>query len=467
MEPLVEPRLEQVLEFCARDPIERVFLEDVARRGYGRFVGVEDGDGIARRALPSRREPRAVGRGLRRVRRRGRRRRLEDDHRRTSGPSASSGRAAGRRMPEPRADRPGQPVYAIAEPPEPGGTRAAAGDARRPRAADPGLRRGARGRARRRSARARRRRLPLADARADRRGALVALVRGRRCVLFKAEASAWTPTAVQVQQVWVDPRGARAAATVPAACATSAGCCSASAPFVTLFVRTENAPAIALYESIGHGPRRPLPLAALLAWSARSSPGTARASSACAAILNGDVSVPGGLTPDGGRAGAGARRRARAASRSTSASRASSSGRSQTADEALAGRDVPRLVVPGLERPALRRLRGRDARRVPGVGAERPRRRRQPGRRRREPRRRSSTATRGPTGALLERPEETILVVCHSLPVSYALARPRRQRAGRARAARRRTRRRTRSRAGELERRRRACSSAGSRRRRW
>ena len=35
----VEPTLEQVLEFCARDPVERVFLEDVARRGLGRFVG--------------------------------------------------------------------------------------------------------------------------------------------------------------------------------------------------------------------------------------------------------------------------------------------------------------------------------------------------------------------------------------------------------------------------------------------
>ena len=34
------PRLSQVLAFCAEDPIERVFLEDVARRGLGRFVGL-------------------------------------------------------------------------------------------------------------------------------------------------------------------------------------------------------------------------------------------------------------------------------------------------------------------------------------------------------------------------------------------------------------------------------------------
>ena len=69
-------------------------------------------------------------------------------------------------------------------------------------------------------------------------------------VLFKAEASAWTPTAVQVQQVWVDPRvrglgyGARGMRDL---CRLLLG----SAPYVTLFVRTENAPAIALYESIG------------------------------------------------------------------------------------------------------------------------------------------------------------------------------------------------------------------------
>src|SRR5215472_11164562 len=37
---VLEPSLDQVLEFCARDPVERVFLEDVARRGFGRFVGV-------------------------------------------------------------------------------------------------------------------------------------------------------------------------------------------------------------------------------------------------------------------------------------------------------------------------------------------------------------------------------------------------------------------------------------------
>ena len=41
---LIEPTHEQVLDFCGRDPVERVFLEDVARRGLGRFYAVELGD---------------------------------------------------------------------------------------------------------------------------------------------------------------------------------------------------------------------------------------------------------------------------------------------------------------------------------------------------------------------------------------------------------------------------------------
>ena len=41
MARVTEPRLEQVLEFCAEQPVERVFLEDVARRGLGRFVALK------------------------------------------------------------------------------------------------------------------------------------------------------------------------------------------------------------------------------------------------------------------------------------------------------------------------------------------------------------------------------------------------------------------------------------------
>ena len=45
MEATVTPTREQILAFCAEDPVERVFLEDVARRGLGRFAAVEDADG--------------------------------------------------------------------------------------------------------------------------------------------------------------------------------------------------------------------------------------------------------------------------------------------------------------------------------------------------------------------------------------------------------------------------------------
>src|SRR5919197_3992818 len=39
-EKVIEPSLSQVLAFCGEDPVERVFLEDIARRGLGRFVAV-------------------------------------------------------------------------------------------------------------------------------------------------------------------------------------------------------------------------------------------------------------------------------------------------------------------------------------------------------------------------------------------------------------------------------------------
>src|SRR5258707_3814565 len=38
----VAPTLEEVLAFCAEDPVERVFLEDIARRGLGRFTALAE-----------------------------------------------------------------------------------------------------------------------------------------------------------------------------------------------------------------------------------------------------------------------------------------------------------------------------------------------------------------------------------------------------------------------------------------
>src|SRR5207247_11001593 len=37
--------LDEVLAFCAEEPVERVFLEDIARRGLGRFSAVAGADG--------------------------------------------------------------------------------------------------------------------------------------------------------------------------------------------------------------------------------------------------------------------------------------------------------------------------------------------------------------------------------------------------------------------------------------
>ena len=69
-------------------------------------------------------------------------------------------------------------------------------------------------------------------------------------VRFKAEASAWTPQAVQIQQVWVDPE-ARGRGYGARGLRDLCRLLLAQTPTVTLFVRSENAPAIALYESIG------------------------------------------------------------------------------------------------------------------------------------------------------------------------------------------------------------------------
>jgi hypothetical protein len=69
-------------------------------------------------------------------------------------------------------------------------------------------------------------------------------------ILFKAEASAWTPHAVQLQQVWVDPLvrnrgfGARGMRDLCARLLEQT-------PTVCLFVRSDNEVAIHVYESIG------------------------------------------------------------------------------------------------------------------------------------------------------------------------------------------------------------------------
>jgi hypothetical protein len=69
-------------------------------------------------------------------------------------------------------------------------------------------------------------------------------------ILFKAEASAWTPAAVQLQQVWVDP-GVRNRGNAQRALRDLCRLLLERVPVVCLFVRPENAAAIRVYEAIG------------------------------------------------------------------------------------------------------------------------------------------------------------------------------------------------------------------------
>jgi uncharacterized protein len=69
-------------------------------------------------------------------------------------------------------------------------------------------------------------------------------------ILFKAEASAWTPRAVQLQQVWVDP-AVRNRHNAQRGLRDLCRLLLERVPVVCLFVRAENAPAIRVYEAIG------------------------------------------------------------------------------------------------------------------------------------------------------------------------------------------------------------------------
>jgi GNAT superfamily N-acetyltransferase len=243
---LVEPRLEQILEFCADEPIERVFLEDVARRGLGRFTAtVIDGrlSGLCHLGANVVPAGSGCGRFARKVERS--RARMIIGEERAVGELWTE---ASRRLPRPREDRPGQPVFVLNEPPQPGETGlrpAKLSDLQRLLPA---------------CALAHQEELgvdPLArDADSFRWRTRAQIEEGRSWVwleddviLFKAEASAWTPSAVQLQQVWVDPEVRRRG------CATRGmrDLCRLlleRTPAVCLFVRPENEPAIRLYETL-------------------------------------------------------------------------------------------------------------------------------------------------------------------------------------------------------------------------
>ena len=243
----VEPPLEQILRYCAEDPVERVFLEDVARRGLGRFAGLEqDGRLVALCHTGANVVPSGQGCGaFADVTVRARARMLIGEQ----GAVSDLWEAARRKLPAPREDRPGQPVYTISAAPEPGesGLRPA-------RLADLDLLVPA-------CARAHEVELgidPLArDADGFRWRTRTQIEEGRSwlwvedgVILFKAEASAWTPEAVQLQQVWTDP-AARGAGNGSRGLRDLIRLLLEQVPRVCLFVRADNQAAIKLYDSVG------------------------------------------------------------------------------------------------------------------------------------------------------------------------------------------------------------------------
>jgi uncharacterized protein len=253
----IEPRLEQILAFCAEDPVERVFLEDVARRRLGRFTAFAENGRltalchVGANVVPSGRDCRRFAR----VAARGRARMIIGDERAVDELWSDLEPL----MSRPRNDRRGQPVYALDEPPPAGdtGLRAATGDdfalllpacaaaheeeiGIDPMARDP---EGFRWRTR----------SQIEEGRSW-------LWVENDTILFKAEASAWTPAAVQVQQVWVDPE-ARNKGYAQRGMRDLCRLLLERVPTVCLFVRPENAPAIRVYEAVGmqrHGSYRSL-----------------------------------------------------------------------------------------------------------------------------------------------------------------------------------------------------------------
>jgi ribosomal protein S18 acetylase RimI-like enzyme len=247
MAHLVEPPTAQILDYCAEDPVERVFLEDAARRGLGRFSGLaQDGRLVALCHTGANVVPSGRGCGVfAEATTRARARMLIGEQVAVT----ELWDAARRKLPKPREDRPGQPVYAIETTPEQGGT-----GLRPARLADFELLVPA-------CAQAHEVELgidPLdRDADGFRWRTRAQIEEGRSwlwtedgVILFKAEASAWTPAAVQLQQVWVDPV-ARGQGYGERGLRDLIRLLLERVPRVCLFVRADNPAAIRLYDKVG------------------------------------------------------------------------------------------------------------------------------------------------------------------------------------------------------------------------
>jgi uncharacterized protein len=244
---LREPELDEILAFGAEDPVERVFLEDIARRGLGRFTALA-GNGRLAALCHSGANLVPSGNGcaaFAALATDWRARMIIGEQKAVSDLWA----AAARQLPVPREDRPGQPVYVLDEAPEAGETGlrvavpedfelllpACAAAHREEIGIDPLERdpEGFRWRTR---------------AQIDEGRSWVWAEGGT--ILFKAEASAWTPQAVQLQQVWVDPE-VRGNGYAQRGLRDLCRLLLEGVPRICLFVRRDNAPAIRVYEAIG------------------------------------------------------------------------------------------------------------------------------------------------------------------------------------------------------------------------
>jgi uncharacterized protein len=244
---IVEPQLAQILEYCAEDPVERVFLEDVARRGLGRFSGIEERGRLVAlchsgaNVVPS-------GRGcgaFASVAVRARARMLIGEQ----GAVSDLWAAARRHLPTVREDRPGQPVYSMSDDPGSGDSGLRPAEVSDLELLVPAC------------ARAHKGELGIDPLQRDQEGfrwrTRVQIEEGRSwlwaddgVILFKAEASAWTPQAVQLQQVWTDPE-ARGSGNASRGLRDLIRLLLEEVPTVCLFVRADNQPAIRLYDSVG------------------------------------------------------------------------------------------------------------------------------------------------------------------------------------------------------------------------
>ena len=165
--------------------------------------------------------------------------------------------AAQTRLPAAREDRPGQPVYAISGAPEPGESGLRPAELSDLELLVPAC------------ALAHEGELGIDPLRRDADGfrwrTRTQIEEGRSwlweedgVILFKAEASAWTPRAVQLQQVWTDPE-ARGEGNGSRGLRDLIRLLLERVPTVCLFVRADNEAAIGLYDSVGMRARARLP----------------------------------------------------------------------------------------------------------------------------------------------------------------------------------------------------------------